>query len=267
MSKRIVCWVGDAPNHRALVAKLASRHDVAGIVVDRKKQLNQKGSILTTCGKVINKLRFGKIDAAWTKMQEHYRLQFPEWPVKQVLFTDSINSLEAFAFTQQLQPDLVIVSGTSLVKEPMGSFPLSAGIMNLHTGLSPYVKGGPNCTNWCIANNEWGLIGNTIMWLSAGIDSGNIITSERIDVSREIDLPAIHLKVMEHAHDLYMRAIEYVVNTSFPYQSVPQASLGKGNLYLTKMWTADKKKQLLRNLKMRRETETSPEIKTIPLPS
>lgn len=267
MSKRIVCWVGDAPNHRALVAKIATKYAVAGIVVDRKKQLNKKSGVTTTWKKIIDKLRFGKIDAAWTKLQEHYRRQFPDWPEKPMLLTDSINNNDAFAFTQQLQPDLVIVSGTSLVKEPMVSFPLSTGIVNLHTGLSPYVKGGPNCTNWCIANNEWGLIGNTIMWLSAGIDSGNIITSERTDVSREIDLPAIHLKVMEHAHDLYIRAIDYIINTEPPYQSVPQSALGKGNLYLTKMWTADRKKQLLRNLKRRRETETSPEIKTIPLPS
>lgn len=267
MSKRIVCWVGDAPNHRALVAKIATKYDVAGIVVDRKKQLNKKSGVTITWKKIIDKLRFGKIDAVWTKLQEHYRRQFPDWPEKPMLFTDSINSNDAFAFTKHLQPDLVIVSGTSLVKEPMVSFPLSTGIMNLHTGLSPYVKGGPNCTNWCIANNEWGLIGNTIMWLSAGIDSGNIITSEKTDVSSESDLPSIHLKMMEHAHDLYIRAIDYVINSEPPYQSITQSALGKGNLYLTKMWTADRKKQLLRNLKMRRETETSPEIKTIPLPS
>ena len=258
--------MGDAPNHRALVAKIATKYHVAGIVVDRKKQLNRKEGIITTWKKIINKLRFGKIDAAWTKLQQHYHSRFPEWPARQVLFTDSINSREAFHFTQHLQPDLVIVSGTSLVKEPMVSFPLYTGIMNLHTGLSPYVKGGPNCTNWCIANNEWGLIGNTIMWLSAGIDSGNIITSEKTDISDESDLSSIHLKVMEHAHDLYLRAIHYVLNTDPPYQSVPQSALGKGNLYLTRMWTSEKKKQLLRNLKAERNAETNPEVKTVPLP-
>jgi methionyl-tRNA formyltransferase len=259
--------VGDAPNHRALVAKIAAKYNVVGVVVDRKKQLNKKSSIKTTWNKILNKLWFGKIDAAWTKLQAHYRQHFPEWPVRQILFTDSINSNEAFDFTMQLQPDLVIVSGTSLVKEPMVSLPVPAGIMNLHTGLSPYVKGGPNCTNWCIANNEWGLIGNTIMWLSAGIDSGNIITSEKTDISAETDLFSIHLKLMEHAHNLYIRAIDYVINTEPPYQSVPQSALGKGNLYLTRMWTSDKKKQLMRNLKGERNTDTSPEVKTVPLPS
>jgi methionyl-tRNA formyltransferase len=266
MNKRIVCWVGEAPNHRALVAKIAATYNVAGVVVDRKKELRIPGGFMAVWKKIIHKIRFAEIDTAWSQLQEYYGHQFPEWPPVPVLFTDSINSTEVVDFTSQLQPDLVIVSGTSLIKEPLVSLPLPVGIMNLHTGLSPYVKGGPNCTNCCIANNEWELIGNSIMWLSAGIDSGNIITSERTDLGAAKELPAIHLKVMEHAHDLYLRAIGYIVSSSTPYPSVPQASLGKGNLYLTKMWTAEKKSQLLKNLRKRRVTSTLTGVKTVALP-
>jgi len=143
---------------------------------------------------------------------------------------------------------------------------LPIGIINLHTGLSPYVKGGPNCTNWCIANNQWGLIGNTILWLSSGIDSGHIICSERIDVSNLKELNQIHFNVMEHAHDLYLRAIKYIFSMNPPYQSIPQKSLGKGNLYLTKMWTSKQKENLLRNLSGNRNNVLLAEVKTIPLP-
>lgn len=266
MSKKIVCWVGDAPNHRALVSKIAALYEVAGIVIDRKKKMKTPGGFIVIWKKIIDKLRFGRIDRAWSQLQEHYRRNFPAWPETALLYTDSINSKEALEFTNRLGPDLVIVSGTSLIKEPMVSLPVSLGIMNLHTGLSPYVKGGPNCTNWCIANNEWGLIGNTIMWLSAGIDSGNIIASEPKNVSGEKDLQAIHLRVMEHAHDLYLRAISYVMQAKPPYQSVPQSSLGKGSLYQTKMWTAAKKKQLLKNLGSGRNTALSAALKTVSLP-
>jgi len=259
--------VGDAPNHRALVSKIAAKYDVAGIVADQKKQWKATAGFVSVWKKIISKIRFRKIDAAWAQLQDYYRTQYPGWPEKPVLFASSINSAEAFEFTRKLQPDLVVVSGTSMIKEPMVSFPLPAGIMNLHTGLSPYVKGGPNCTNWCIANDQWGLIGNTIMWLSSGIDSGNIITSERTDVSNETSLAAIHRNVMEHGHDLYLQAIGYVVKANPPYQSVPQTTLGKGNLYLTKMWKADKKKQLLRNLERERNGSVTAEVKTIPLPA
>ena len=266
MNKKIVCWIGDAPNHRALVAKIAARHEVAGIVIDKKLKKGSSAPVGTLWNRIISKIRFRKIDRAWSQLQQYYRAHFSKLPVVPTITVDSINSPEAFEFTKQIEPALVVVSGTSLIKEPLVSMSLPIGIMNLHTGLSPYVKGGPNCTNWCIANDQWALIGNTVFWLSAGIDSGNIITSEITDILREKTLPAIHLKVMEHAHDLYLRAIQYVMNSSAPYPSVPQSSLDKGNLYLTKMWTNKKKKQLLNNLNAEREINLTAEIKTVPLP-
>lgn len=266
MKKRVVCWVGDAPNQRALVNKIAAANEVVGIVVDTKKQMIKRKGLPGWWEKLINKIRFGRIDQAWSSMQQHYRTRFPNWPDVPMLNVDSINDPQTLSFTRDLQPDIIIVSGTSLVKEPIISLPLPIGIMNLHTGLSPYVKGGPNCTNWCIANNQWDLIGNTIMWLSAGIDSGNIITSERTNFDEKDDLPELHLKVMEHAHELYLRAIEYVSRAQGSYQSITQASLGKGNLYLTKMWTGEKKKKLLQNLRAERNMKQAENVQTIPLP-
>jgi methionyl-tRNA formyltransferase len=265
MTKRIVCWVGDAPNHRALVNKIAGSFHLVGVVVDSKKLLVKKGKE-PLLSKLIRRFRFGKIDKAWTSLQQYYRQQYPAWPNVPVLHVDTVNDKDVLDFSRQLQPDLVVVSGTSLVKEPLVSMNLPIGIMNLHTGLSPYVKGGPNCTNWCIANDQWGLIGNTIMWLSAGIDSGNIITSERTKLGNSDDLYSIHHKVMEHGHDLYLRAIKYVLTTRAPRQSIAQSALGKGNLYLTKMWNSEGRARLLRNMRSARNFTISDDIRTVSLP-
>ena len=122
------------------------------------------------------------------------------------------------------------------------------GIINLHTGLSPYIKGGPNCTNWCIATGQYEKIGNTIMWINEGIDAGNIIASECTSLHGIKTLHDIQWKVMEHAHELYLKAIGYLVTTSAPYNSVPQKQIGAGKLYLTRMWNFSAKRKLLFNL-------------------
>jgi methionyl-tRNA formyltransferase len=266
MKSKIVLWVADANNQKALACKIAKEMNVVGIVIDTKKSAASSNSVISLLKKVINKVRFRKIDEGWNNMQNYYKKHFNNWPDTKFLHVPSINSKQTLEFTKGLNPDLVVVSGTSLIKEPLVSLPFSKGIINLHTGLSPYVKGGPNCTNWCIANNEWSLIGNTIMWLSAGIDSGNIITSEKTDITQSKTLSDIHINVMEHAHDLYLRAIRYLVSQDPPYQSVPQKSLGKGSLFLSKMWTADKKKQLLKNLKNTRNLSLDESITTVPIP-
>jgi hypothetical protein len=267
MNKRIVCWIGDAPNHKALVSKLAKKYTLAGIVIDKKNKMTGKATLPTLFRKLLDKIRFGRIDKAWSQLQQYYLKEFPSLPPEvPVIYTGSVNSPQALEFTREIAPDLVIVSGTSLVREPLVSMAFPVGILNLHTGLSPYVKGGPNCTNWCIANNQWGLAGNTILWLSAGIDSGNILVSERVDISQEKDLFSIHLKVMEHAHALYLKAVSFILNAAPPYPSVPQTTLGKGQLYLTRMWDANAKKKLLKHLKEKRDTSLPETTRTVSLP-
>jgi Formyl transferase len=247
---KIVIWCGQAANQKALTHKIAAEFDVVGIVIDthfgkKKRKLIRLPAILW------DRFRFGTIYNAWGNLVKYYDRKFPAWPPAPQIKVPDINSKETEIFTRELQPDLIVVSGTALIKEPLLSIPVSIGIVNLHTGLSPYVKGGPNCTNWCIANNSFQLVGNTIMWLNAGIDAGNIIVTETVDIKNAGNLDEVHQIVMDHAHDLYLRAIGYLSGSEPPYNSVPQNSIDKGQLYLTKMWTAAKKNDLLRNWKKR----------------
>lgn len=262
---KIVCWVGESPNHKALVTKISKEFKVEGIVIDRTMRSFAR-PLPGFLKKMINKMRFNKADRAWQVLQSYYASNYMLPREIESFFTDSINTLEVLNFTKKFLPDIILVSGTSLIKDPLLSMQLPVGIINLHTGLSPYVKGGPNCTNWCIANNEWSLIGNTVLWLSAGIDSGHIITSEKTDITEAESLYDIHYRVMEHAHDLYLRAIRYMMESDPPYQSISQKNIGKGTLYLNKMWTSKQKKKLSRNLKTVRNFDPPFDIKTIQIP-
>jgi methionyl-tRNA formyltransferase len=104
------------------------------------------------------------------------------------------------------------------------------------------------------------------MWLNAGIDAGSIITTEAIDIRNADNLNTAHIRVMDHAHDLYLRAIQYLATSRPPYSSVPQKNIGKGQLFLSKMWTAKKRKELISNWKRRSQASMDGIPVTIPLP-
>jgi hypothetical protein len=265
-NKRIVIWCAGAPNQKALASKIAKQFPLAGIVIDERTHASTPKTLSTLPSLMWDRLRFRSVYASWNKLQQYFNQVFPSWPEVPILRVPDINNDKTAEFTANLQPDLIIVSGTALVKKKLLDTPATIGIINLHTGLSPYVKGGPNCTNWCIANNDWQLVGNTIMWLNAGIDSGNIITSECVAIRDLPDLLEVQKKVMEHAHDLYLRAIGYLLDKKPPYKSVPQQSLGKGNLLYTKMWTAAKRKLLLKNWRHRKSYIETKSAVTIQLP-
>jgi hypothetical protein len=265
--KRIVFWCGNAPNQKALAVKIAGRFELSGIVISERSAIPGRRKYSEIPALIWDRLRFRRIYQSWKKLLHGYDQRFRAWPDVPTLRVPDINNDETAAFTKNLQPALIVVSGTALVKEKLLNTDATIGIINLHTGLSPYVKGGPNCTNWCIANDDWHLVGNTIMWLNKGIDSGNIITSECIDIRDCPSLLEAHKRVMEHAHDLYLRAIGYLLNGQQPYNNVPQSSLGKGRLFLTKMWTASERKKLLGNWANRKNAALASSPATVPLGS
>jgi len=264
----IVLWIGNAPNQRALANKLAEAFNVVGIVTETRKTKRR-----ITIKKIIEvgfeRIFLSSINGAWRGMQEFYEKNFPDYPNVSRLDVENINSTNVLEFSYNLKPDLIVVSGTRLIRKKLLSIDVSKGILNLHTGLSPYIKGGPNCTNWCIATNQFHLVGNTVMWIDEGIDSGNIVTSEFTDIDwGNMSLFDIHIRVMEHAHSLYKKAINFILNGG--QSNVPQSEIGDGKTFYTKEWSLIYKIKLIRNLKrIRKEynpndiAEKRKKIKTI----
>ena len=161
------------------------------------------------------------------------------------IIVENINSNESYEFSNKLNPDLIIVSGTRLVKEKLLSILTTIGILDLHTGLSPYIKGGPNCTNWCIATNKFHLIGNTIMWIDLGIDTGNILATKCVDLDGQEDLNEVHLKVINQAFELYLKSIDFLNRGKM--QNTPQHEICDGKTYFTRECGIKQKRQWIRN--------------------
>jgi methionyl-tRNA formyltransferase len=257
---KAVLWIGDESNQRALANKIASVVEVAGIVLEKRKRKKTRG-IGQLFQKSIQKIFLGQIGKAWLGMKKFYDRKYPAYPEVPVLRTDNINTDDVFQFTTGHSPALIIVSGTSLIRKRLLAIKPAFGIVNLHTGLSPYIKGGPNCTNWCIATAQFHLIGNTVMWIDEGIDTGNIISTELTPLDGHESLSDIHIKVMEHAHDLYVRSIRQLL--AGKKNNVPQREIAEGTTYYTKQWNLRNQFNLIRGMKKFRVRYRSGEIKKL----
>jgi methionyl-tRNA formyltransferase len=167
-----------------------------------------------------------------------------------------VNAASVAALIAREAPDLVVVSGTNLLRAPLiEQIAGRARIMNLHTGISPYLKGGPNCTNWALALDRLELIGSTIMWLDRGIDTGAIVATEQAPLDGRESLRALHLRVMEHAHDLYTRCYaRAVAGDALP--AVPQTAIGEGMLLRSRDWDTTQMLRALANFYRRYRPDT-----------
>lgn len=94
---------------------------------------------------------------AWFQLLENYRKEFQWAPDVSTWYVAEVNDQLTSEVITSTDPDVVIVSGTNLLRSQLIVHAIGSsrfGTINLHTGLSPYIRGGPNCTNWCLATHR-----------------------------------------------------------------------------------------------------------------
>ena len=136
-----------------------------------------------------------------------------------------LNSPETRTRLRELEPDLIAVMGTSLLKKRLIQIP-SRGILNLHTGLSPYYRGGMTVL-WPMINGEPRFCGVTLHRLSAGIDSGDILYHGLPNWQASDNFSTINCKLIVLGSALMVRAIGEVAAG----ESRARAQWCKGRLY------------------------------------
>jgi len=118
------------------------------------------------------------------------------------------NSEQIFQIVKKFNPDLMVVFGSSIIKEPLLS--LKPGrFINLHLGLSPYYRGsGTNF--WPFINKELEYVGSTILHLDPGIDTGDIITHviPRFEIGDNVH--TVGCKVIQESVNIFYKIIENV---------------------------------------------------------
>jgi methionyl-tRNA formyltransferase len=139
------------------------------------------------------------------------------------------------------RPDVVLVFGTGILREPLLST-FKGRIINLHLGLSPYYRGaGTNF--WPLVNREPEYVGATIHYLDAGIDTGPIIAHARPEMASGDGPHDVGNKAIVAAADALVHAA--ASHAAGGVSAVPQ--WGGGRLYQRKDFSADAVRKLYAN--------------------
>jgi methionyl-tRNA formyltransferase len=133
---KIVLLAGNLPHHIALAEKISRQHTLAGIVLEtRRSSFSFQKKFISLSDRFL----FREINDAWKTLMAYYRKNF-RLPQTDILHVHDINDKKTIDFIMQHQPDLLVVSGTSIIRKDIVTLHLPKGIVNLHTGLSPYCK-------------------------------------------------------------------------------------------------------------------------------
>ena len=213
-STRVVVLCCDGLYQRWLVQRASQVFDLVGVVVQHPPTSPRQGRLVRLKRYRDPRALLRQLQARWAlpsyerrgrALQDRLFLSqgiepaIP--PAVPLLQTHAINGAETVAFLERLAPDLVLVNGTQLLREPVLALKplLRHGIVNLHTGLSPYSRGA-NCNLYMILEGHPELVGVTVHHIDPGIDSGDIIRSAQVpmepgDNFETIDVRSFHVGI------------------------------------------------------------------------
>jgi len=113
---------------------------------------------------------------------------------------------------KELNADLQIVVAFRMLPESIWSMP-KMGTFNLHASLLPEYRGAAPI-NWAIINGET-KTGVTTFFINDKIDTGSILLQEQTDILPDMDVGALHDKLMIMGGILIIKTIELIQSKDF----------------------------------------------------
>lgn len=147
-----------------------------------------------------------------------------------------INHRDVLALAERLQPDVIAVFGTSLIRGPLLARG-RLGIFNLHGGLSPRYRGA-DCTFWALYNGEPEQVGCTLHRIDSGIDTGELIAHVCPEVGEGDDELTLFWRAVRDSAEVYVEMLERLARG----ERLGEPQHEKGRLYLVKdrTWRAER---------------------------
>lgn len=117
-------------------------------------------------------------------------------PPGSVYYVSSVNDASCIDFLREVNPEVVVLSGTRIV-HPRVISSVTARFINMHAGITPAYR-GVHGAYWARVENLPHLAGTTIHVVDEGIDTGGILAQVLIDAKPEdnyVTLPYLQLIV------------------------------------------------------------------------
>lgn len=217
---KVVVLCCDGVYQRHLVRRIGEEFDLLGVV--RHATPNAKGTLLSRVLRYRHPVDVFRYLQVRMRLREFEALAQPV--IRQLFYVDgqepampegvplidvaNINEATAVEFVKRLQPDVLCINGTNLLRQPMLELipGLPFGAINLHTGLSPYSRGG-NCNLYMLLEGRPELVGLTVHHIDPGIDSGDIIFTARPELAVGDTYETIEAKTFHLGVSLMVTAI------------------------------------------------------------
>ena len=189
-NQKIVLLGGDVASTRIVYHALRQEFDIAAAIVEDRvprKQFLERRVRKLGLRRTIGQLLFRALAVPALQLQSRARLRqiyrafgLDDAPIEagKLIRVPSVNSPEAIAVLQRLQPAIVVVNGTRIISRQTLTA-TSARFINMHAGITPLYR-GVHGAYWALVERQPEACGVTVHEVDPGIDTGTVLAQQLI---------------------------------------------------------------------------------------
>ena len=115
-----------------------------------------------------------------------------------------------YDFLLKLNPDIIITCAYGqIVPEEVLNIP-KLGCINIHASLLPKYRGGAPIHHAIMNNEKW--TGITLMYMDKGMDTGDIITSSKVEITNDDNLETLSNKLSNLGSAMIIENLPSIIN-------------------------------------------------------
>ena len=161
------------------------------------------------------------------KLYERYHLNVETFPEDRIVDVPTINSHEVIKILKNIQPNIIIVNGTRIIKKEILEAS-KAIILNTHLGITPKYR-GVHGAYWALVEDDKPNCGVTIHLVDKGIDTGGILYQDIITIGHNDNFNTYPVHQIAKAIPLMKQAIMDGINNKI--------IIKKRQDLVSKLWT------------------------------
>lgn len=139
----------------------------------------------------------------------------------------SVNSDETMHILQEIQPDVVIVTGTRIISGRIIDC-IPAKFVNIHVGITPLYR-GVHGAYWALVENSKKACGVTVHLIDTVIDTGKILGQGTIEPTKKDNFATYELYQIDVGIPLLKKSIKCLLENKIEVKPPPEG--------ISKLWT------------------------------
>jgi len=211
---KIIVLTTDTKHHTFFIRELAKVHPIHATVLET--------SAIEPGFPVKHEFENRREEFEQTHLLENENCSIDKF--SKTISVDNINSSECLNYLSEIKPDVILVYGTRIIKNPLIRI-CPEGIINLH-GANPEKYRGLDSHLWAVYHNIFDEFDVTLHRINSKVDDGEILGTETIQIHKNLELHMLRSENVKSCVSLALHALnEFKISRSF--STSPQKRKGR----------------------------------------